>query len=130
MIATPIQKAACESMGTKQCAPICLSHLSSSGVCPEAHRVWPWRTIVAEKKRRPNGPLNVFSTDLVCGMFVVHEKTGYLGMIVEMTNLNASMQAVNNGPRKRARLVSLRPATRKEIVDTGLGGVGCVEPPE
>ena len=26
--ASPIQKAACRSMGTKHCAPICLSHLS------------------------------------------------------------------------------------------------------
>jgi hypothetical protein len=57
--ATEAQKAACRSIGTKQCAAICLSHLPSfaPGECPEAHRIWTERAIKAERKRRPDGPL-------------------------------------------------------------------------
>lgn len=56
---TLLQQAACRSMGTKQCAPICLGTLPSyaPGMCPEAHRVWTDKAIKAEKKRRPDGPL-------------------------------------------------------------------------
>ena len=59
MSATIAQKAACRSMGTKQCAPICLSHLPTfaAGECPEAHIVWTETMVMLERKRRPDGPL-------------------------------------------------------------------------
>lgn len=55
--ATALQKAACASMGTGQCAAICLSNLAPYGPhgCPEAHRVWRAKAIWEEKKRRPSG---------------------------------------------------------------------------
>ncbi len=57
--ATDIQRAACASMGTKQCAAICLSHLPSyaAGECPEAAHVWTVKAIEKELQRRPVGPL-------------------------------------------------------------------------
>ena len=53
--ATLAQKAACRSIGTKQCAPLCLSSLPSyaPGMCPLAHRIWTDKAIKAELKRRP-----------------------------------------------------------------------------
>ena len=57
---TQIQRAACLSMGTKQCAPICLSHLPFHDYCPEACKVWTKEAIEREEKRRPNGPLSDF----------------------------------------------------------------------
>lgn len=59
--ATALQKAACKSMGTGQCAAICLSNLAPYGPrgCPEAHRVWKASAIWKEKQRRPSdGPLD------------------------------------------------------------------------
>lgn len=55
--ATALQKAACQSMGTGQCAAICLSNLAPYGPagCPEAHRVWRAKAIWKEKQRRPSG---------------------------------------------------------------------------
>jgi hypothetical protein len=60
--ATEVQQAACRSIGTKQCAAICLSNLPgyAPGGCPEARRVWSEQAIAAEKKRRPDGPLSAF----------------------------------------------------------------------
>jgi hypothetical protein len=54
-----IYKKACISLGTNQCAAICLQHLSVRplGDCPEAACVWTDAAITAELKRRPNGPL-------------------------------------------------------------------------
>lgn len=64
------------------------------------------------------------------GMFVVHTRTGYLGMIVKMLRSGrVSMQDIQNGPRTRAALSMLRPASLDEIKEAGLSGVGCVEPP-
>lgn len=54
------QKAACRSMGTGQCAAICLSHSSNftrNGECPEAKQVWTAKAIRKERQRRPKGPL-------------------------------------------------------------------------
>ena len=61
MIPTPEQKAACRSVGTKQCAAICLSHSCyiALGECPAAAEVWTPKSIRAERKRRPaEGPLS------------------------------------------------------------------------
>jgi hypothetical protein len=59
---TTAQRAACQSMGTKQCAAICLSHFPTwdwlSG-CPEAGRVWTDKAIARERNRRPTGPLGL-----------------------------------------------------------------------
>jgi hypothetical protein len=57
--ATVEQLVACRSVGTSQCAPICLSSLApyGPGGCPEAHRVWTAAAIKEERKRRPYGPL-------------------------------------------------------------------------
>jgi hypothetical protein len=57
--ATVEQLVACRSIGTSQCAPICLSSLApyGPGGCPEAHRIWTAAAIAAERKRRPYGPL-------------------------------------------------------------------------
>jgi hypothetical protein len=56
---TAEQRAACRSMGTKRCAPICRSNPPTfdAGACPEAHRVWTPVSIIRERKRRPDGPL-------------------------------------------------------------------------
>ena len=61
--ATEIQQAACRSVGTKQCAAICLSNLPgyAPGGCPEARRVWSEQAIAAEKKAAARtGPLSAF----------------------------------------------------------------------
>jgi hypothetical protein len=63
-------------------------------------------------------------------MFVVHKRTGYLGMIMWIKNGTAAMQKVNNGALTRATIEMLRPAIHEEIKAAGLSGVGCVEPPE
>lgn len=62
--ASPMQRAACRSMGTKQCAFICLSSLPTRepGMCPEAAKVWTDAAIEMERRRRPDGPL--------CGMII------------------------------------------------------------
>ncbi len=54
--ANPMQQAACASMGTHQCALICLSY-STNFPCPAASKVWTTQAIDKERKRRPNGPL-------------------------------------------------------------------------
>lgn len=51
-----IHDAACESMGTKQCAPLCLS-ASCLGECPHKMEVWTGEAILKELVRRPDGPL-------------------------------------------------------------------------
>lgn len=53
------QRAACKSVGTKQCAAICLDHLPTYalGECPHVHEVWSPGAIKRELKRRPDGPL-------------------------------------------------------------------------
>lgn len=63
---TTAQKSACRSMGTKQCAAICLSNLPTYdyGECPYMGTVWTDSAIGSEAKRRPNGPLHSF-IDLV-----------------------------------------------------------------
>lgn len=55
--ATALQKAACQSMGTGQCAAICLSNLAPYGPsgCPMAYEVWKAKAIWKEKQRRPSG---------------------------------------------------------------------------
>jgi len=55
------KKFACQSVGTKQCAAICLSHSSliALGDCPEVSLVWTPEAIMKERKRRPNGPLKL-----------------------------------------------------------------------
>jgi hypothetical protein len=52
---TPAQRAACRSIGTKQCAAICLSHscLIPLGECPEVARVWTDEAMERARKRRP-----------------------------------------------------------------------------
>ena len=69
-------------------------------------------------------------SELQPGMFVVHRKSGYLGMIMVISGNRAAMQNVQNGPWKRANLSMLRPAFKDEIEDAALDGVGCVPPPE
>lgn len=56
---TYTMRAACMSVGTKQCAPICLSNLPAydSGKCPFRKEVWTVEKIKAELTRRPDGPL-------------------------------------------------------------------------
>lgn len=56
--ATEEQLAACRSVGTSQCAAICLSNFAPYGErgCPEAHRVWTPEAIERERKRRPVSP--------------------------------------------------------------------------
>lgn len=53
------QRAACRSIGTKQCAAICLSHSCHIplGECPEVARVWTDEAITREHKRRSTDPL-------------------------------------------------------------------------
>lgn len=57
------QRAACCSIGTKQCAAICLSHSSliPLGDCPEVSWVWTDDAIAREHARRPNGPLQLIA---------------------------------------------------------------------
>ena len=57
--ATERQLAACRSMGTSQCAALCLSSLApyGPGGCPEAGQVWTEAAIAREARRRPTGPL-------------------------------------------------------------------------
>jgi hypothetical protein len=57
-----IQKAACCSMGTKQCAPMCLVHptVIPLGECPYIPVVWTPKAIIQEYKRRKDGPLKEF----------------------------------------------------------------------
>jgi hypothetical protein len=54
-----IQKAACRSIGNKQCASICLSNFPTYelGECPYISDVWTDEAIDHEKARRPDGPL-------------------------------------------------------------------------
>lgn len=55
---TGAQRVACRSVGTKQCAAICLSHscLIPLGECPEAALVWTDEAIAQERVRRPDDP--------------------------------------------------------------------------
>lgn len=64
---TALQKAACQSVGTKQCAAICLSHscLIPLGECPSAHEVWKAGAIRRERVRRPNGPLEQWTPSVL-----------------------------------------------------------------
>lgn len=54
MGATNEQKAMCKSVGTGQCAPICLETLCyrQSIECPHAEKVWTPTAIKREKERR------------------------------------------------------------------------------
>ena len=64
------------------------------------------------------------------GMFVQPWPDMTIGMIMKMDERRAGLMFVNNGPLfsyDKARLIS---ATRQQIKDAGLEGVGCVEPPE
>ncbi len=70
--------------------------------------------------------------DLQEGMFVRVWPTGEIGMIMKLEPDagSAELMFVNNGPLSRHFRINLIPATRKQIKDAGLEGVGCVEPPE
>lgn len=54
-----LRRLACMSVGTKQCAAVCLSNLPSYdfGECPRQEEVWTWKAMKDEAARRPNGPL-------------------------------------------------------------------------
>lgn len=58
-VPTDQQKLACKSVGTKQCAPLCLEQLAFAdhSYCPRAYRVWTEAAMQNELRRRPNGPL-------------------------------------------------------------------------
>lgn len=68
--ATALQKAACRSMGTSQCAAICLSNLAPYGPagCQMAHVVWKAKAIWNEKLRRPSGPLDQWTWSNLAGL--------------------------------------------------------------
>lgn len=55
---TELDKAACKSLGTGQCAAICLSFssITTSHDCPAAELVWTKTSIAEERQRRPDGP--------------------------------------------------------------------------
>ena len=64
------------------------------------------------------------------GMFVRPWPDMTIGMIMKMDERRAGLMFVNNGPLFSYDKVRLIPATRQQIKDAGLEGVGCVEPPE
>jgi hypothetical protein len=78
MTETNAQKA-CRSIGTKQCAAICLQHLPSfaDGECPQVGFVWDDTAIAAERRRRPNGPLGDKTMSHVIEMIEVKSSNIY-----------------------------------------------------
>ena len=56
-----MRRAACQSVGTKQCAAICLTHSPWDYPCPAHREVWTREAVRKEKVRRPNGPLKDYS---------------------------------------------------------------------
>lgn len=69
-------------------------------------------------------------TDLLPGMFVVHKRHGWVGMIVSIHGPSCHIQFSNGGRWWAYRTKSLRAAYQDEIVRAGFAGVGCVDPPE
>jgi len=63
-ITDEMRKAACASMGTKQCAPICLCYSHLENPCPAYRAVWTEQALRAELKRRSDGPLREFSEEI------------------------------------------------------------------
>lgn len=55
-----MQQDACRSLGTGQCAAICLSHLRTTADCPEYRIVWTSEAVRQEYRRRPTGPLSQY----------------------------------------------------------------------
>lgn len=68
--------------------------------------------------------------NLQLGQFCRVWPTGEIGMIVRMYERRADLVFVNNGPPHNYSTIRLIPATRRQILDAGLDGVGCVEPEE
>lgn len=63
LLADEKQIAACKSLGTSQCAAICMQHSANTislGGCPEAVDVWTNDAVRKERLRRPDGPLAAF----------------------------------------------------------------------
>ena len=63
-ITDEIRRAACASVGTKQCAAICLCHSPWDYPCPAYRVVWTEQALKTELARRPNGPLLEFSKEI------------------------------------------------------------------
>jgi len=68
--------------------------------------------------------------DLQCGQFVRVWPTSRIGMVMKTTGLDTWLMFVNNGPLIRFVTTKLIPATRQQIIDAGLDGIGCVGPEE
>jgi hypothetical protein len=72
----------------------------------------------------------MMARDLETGLFVRVWPTGEIGMIVTMDAKRAGIMRVSEGPIWSYPREKLIPATRAQIRNAGLEGVGCVEPPE
>ena len=64
------------------------------------------------------------------GQFVCIWPEGSIGMIMKIDAKRAGVMFVQNGPMFSYDKIKLIPATRAQIEDAGLEGVGCVDPPE